>query len=74
METTTRHRTLRKNAKNAVKETEDNMWVNAPWFGPYTIEEINEQIAKAETDMENGLGTPHEVFMKEMRDFISAPL
>lgn len=68
-ETAARHRTLRKNPEQAAKETDD-AWANAPWFGPYTMEEINARIAKAEADMEAGLGTPHEEFMDEMEEYI----
>lgn len=61
-DTTERHRIRRK--------TTGDEWANAPWFGPYTMEEINARIAKAEADMEAGLGTPHEEFMDEMEEYI----
>ena len=53
---------------------ETDEWAGAPWFGPYTMEEVHRDLDQAEAEEEAGLGISHEDFMKEMRDFIMAPL
>ncbi|MBQ8594221.1 MAG: hypothetical protein IJ467_08085 [Bacteroidaceae bacterium] len=73
LDATERHRIARTAAGHIVKESDD-VWAQAPCFGPYSIEEINRELDQAEAEEEAGLGTPHETFMKEMREYILTPL